>query len=378
MSKNEYQRCTNCVMDTTDPQITFDANGVCDHCRNFYQNILPSWHEGEEGKKELIRLVETIKREGRGKRYDCIIGLSGGIDSSYAAYYCREVLGLRPLLFVCDTGWNLDVAEHNINAIVEGLGCELYTEKVNWEEIRDLQLAFFKSQVPYQDLVQDHVIFASLYNFAVKHKIKYVVTGANYSTECVREPQGWVYQNDLTMIRDIHARFGKRKLDTLPMCSMFKYRLYYRYIKGMQVVRPLNLIEYRKDSAIQTLNEQFGWQPYANKHYESIFTRFYEGYWLPHKFGYDKRKCYYSSLILTGQMERMEAIELLEQPPYSLGQAMEDMRYIADKLGISTDEFKALMHMPNKTYKDYKNASGLISLGVKAAKFLGVEKRNFR
>ena len=314
MSKREYQICTNCVMDTTDSVIQFDEKGMCDHCHNFYENILPNWHPDEQGKQKLKEIVAQIKKEGKGKKYDCIIGLSGGVDSSYLAYLAVKKLGLRPLLFACDTGWNLNVAVQNVEKITKGLDMPLHTEIVNWNEMRDLQLAFFKAQVPYQDIPQDHVIFASLYNYATKHGIKYVLTGGNNSTECVREPIEWVYQNDIRMLKDIHKKYGTIPLKTLPLCGMFKAHLYYQYIKGMKVVKLLDLIPYTKAKAIDTLQKEFGWEPYANKHFESVFTRFYEGYWLVKKFGYDKRRCHFSSLILTGQLKREDALEILKNP----------------------------------------------------------------
>lgn len=378
MTGRKYRRCSNCVMDTTDSKIKFDQNGMCDHCHNYYENIKPNWHPNEQGKQILDSLTEQIKRDGKGKKYDCIIGLSGGVDSSYLAYYAVRILGLRPLLFGCDTGWNLNVAVNNMEKITKGLGLPLYTEIVNWNEMKDLQLAFFKAQVPYQDLPQDHVIFAALYNYAAKKGIKYVLTGGNNSTECVREPIEWVYQNDIKMIKDIHKKHGNTPLRTLPMCGMFKAHIYYRYIKGMKVVKPLDLIPYTKAEAIATLQREFDWEPYANKHFESIFTRFYEGYWLLNKFGYDKRKCHFSSLILTGQLERDKALEQLDTEPYEEKQAMLDLEYVSKKLGISKEEFIELMKQPNKTYKDYKNSSGLIELAVKISRMLGLERRQYR
>lgn len=378
MSSREYQVCTNCVMDTTDSVIQFDEKGMCDHCHNYYENILPNWHSDEQGRKRLDEIVERIKKDGQGRKYDCIIGLSGGVDSSYLAYFAVKKLGLRPLLFACDTGWNLNVAVQNVEKITKGLNMPLHTEIVNWNEMKDLQLSFFKAQVPYQDIPQDHVIFASLYNYAAKNGIKYVLTGGNNSTECVREPIEWVYQNDICMLKDIHKKFGTIPLKTLPLCGMFKAHLYYRYIKGMKVVKPLDLIPYTKADAIATLQKEFGWEPYANKHFESVFTRFYEGYWLIKKFGYDKRRCHFSSLILTGQLKRDEALEILKKPPYDEKQAMEDLEYVAKKMGLTKNEFLDLMKQKNKTYKDYKNMSGLISLAVKAARLFGMEKRQYR
>jgi N-acetyl sugar amidotransferase len=378
MNTKKYQVCSRCVMDTSDKVIQFNDQGVCDHCLNFEYQIKPNWHPNEIGQAKLNQLVEKIKRDGKGKEFDCIIGISGGIDSSYLMYYAKSVLGLRPLAFSVDTGWNLNVAVENIEKVVSGLGLELFTEIVNWNEMKDLQLAFFKSQVAYQDLPQDHVIFAALYNYATKYKIKHVLTGGNFSTECIREPIEWVYQNDLVMIKDIHSKFGKQPLKTLPMTNMFKYKLYYRFIKGMKVHRPLDMIPYHKEEAVKTLKEKFNYEPYANKHFESVFTRFYEGYWLVKKFGYDKRRAHFSSLISTGQLTREVALEKLKDNPYDGQQAAKDLDYVCKKLSITKTEFLDLMSKPNKNYRDYRNQAHLIALGVKIAQFLRIEKRQYR
>ena len=378
MKHQEYKACTNCVMDTTDSKIQFDEKGYCDHCNNFYSNILPNWHPDEIGARELKKIVEKIKRDGRNKKYDCLIGLSGGVDSSYLVYLAKEKLGLRPLVYLVDTGWNLDVANENVERLIKGLNLDIHTEVVDWDEMKDLQLAYFKSQVPYQDTPQDHAIFAALYNYAANNGFKYVLTGANYSSECVREPIEWAHVNDLTQIKDIHHRFGTRPLDKFPLCGMFKYRLYYRYIKGMQIIQPLNLIPYVKEDAINELHERFGWQRYGNKHFENIFTRFYEGYWLPNKFGYDKRRAHFSSLIVTGQLTREEALEIIKNPPYPIEEAMQDMEVVAKKLGITRAEFEELMKGENKTYRDYKSEMFWIELPINLAKLVGMEKRNFR
>jgi N-acetyl sugar amidotransferase len=377
MGKREYQVCSNCVMDTSDSKIQFDSRGYCDHCNNFYNNILPNWHPDESSAKELEEIVEQIKTEGKNKKYDCIIGLSGGVDSSYLVYFAKEKLGLRPLAFSVDTGWNTDVANENIKRLVNGLNLDIHTVVVDWDEMKDLQLAFFKSQVPSQD-IQDHAIFASLYNFAAKIGFKYVLTGANHSTECIREPIEWAHVNDLTQIKDIHSKYGTKPLRKFPMCGIFKYRLYYRYIKGMKIVQPLNLIPYIKEDAINELQERFGWERYKNKHFENVFTRFFEGYWLPKKFGYDKRRAHFSSLIVTGQLTREEALEILKHPSYPVEEAMQDMEFVANKLGVTKAEFEELMKGENKTYRDYKSGLTLINFAIKTAQLVGLEKRNFR
>jgi len=375
--KREFQTCTNCVMDTTDSKIVFDERGVCDFCNDYYSNILPRWNNVDND-LELMETARKIREAGKGKKYDCIIGMSGGVDSSYLCYIAKVKMKLRPLIFVVDTGWNLNVAVENIEKIVKKLDLDMFTEVVNWNEMRDLQLAFFKSQVPYQDTPQDHAIFAALYNFAVKNGIKYVLTGANNATECIRPPIEWVYQNDLTLIKDIHKKFGKVSLKTFPLCGMVRYRIFYPLFKGMKRVAPLNMVEYDYDKVKIFLKEYFGWQAYENKHYENVFTRFYEGYYMPHKFGYDKRKCYFSNLILTGGMTRDNAIQELQETAYSADMIQEDKEYIAKKLGISVDEFDELIKGENKTFEDYKNTFGLIQIGTKVLRMLGVEKKKFR
>ncbi len=377
-TSRKFQRCTCCVMDTTDSKIVFDEKGVCDFCNDYHDNILPRWKAQLQDKTLLQRTAEEIRAASKGQKYDCIIGMSGGVDSSYLCYVAKVLMGLNPLIYVVDTGWNLNVAVENIERIVKALDLDMYTEVVDWNEMKDLQLAFFKSQVPYQDLPQDHAIFAGLYNFATKNHIKYVLTGANSATECIRPPIEWVYQNDLTMIRDIHKRFGTRPLKNFPLCGMVKYRIYYPIFKGMKRVAPLDMVEYDKEKVKQFLRDEFGWQPYENKHYENVFTRFYEGYYLPYKFGYDKRKCYFSNEILAGTMTRDEALAELEQSPYDPQQMEEDKAYIAKKLGISTEEFQSIIDGPNKTFMDYNNSWGLIQFGTVVLRKLGIEKKKFR
>lgn len=377
-ARREYQICTRCVMDTTDSKITFDENGVCDHCRNFDKSIKPYWDPNAERLDELEKIAEKIRKAGRGRDYDCILGLSGGADSSYLAYIAKEVMGLRPLAFVVDTGWNLNVAVENIEKIVKGLDLDMYTEVVNWKEMRDLQLAFFKSGISSQDFPQDHAIFAGLYNYAVKHHIKYVLTGSNNSTEFIRPPLEWIYMNDLRMARDIHKKFGTIPLRTFPQCGIFKYRLLYRYVHGMRHVYPLDYVVYNKAEAERILNEKYGWMKYENKHYENVFTRFFEGYYLPRKFGFDTRKNVFSNQILAGTMTREEALERLKKPPYDPAQMERDKEYVAKKLGISVQEFDEIISRENKTPMDYKNSSGPIRLAVWGCKLLGIEKRNMR
>lgn len=372
--------CVNCIMDTSDCGITFDHNGVCDYCNNYKNIIAHDWHPDERGNAELQALAAKIKTDGVGKDFDSIIGLSGGLDSSYAAYVAKEKMGLRPLLFHVDAGWNTDQAVANIEKLLNGLGLDLYTEVINWEEMKDLQVAFLNSQIPDQDTPQDVAFFSALYKFARKNKIKYVITGANYSTECCREPEEWgAYPGiDKILINDIHARFGRGELRDFPIVDILTYKIYYQKILGMQIVKPLNLVPYIKKDAEEELSRLFGWQKFQHKHHESRFTRFYEDYWLPRKFGYHKRRAHFSSLILTGQMTRDEALDRISRPEMDEQFLIQEFEYVAHKLGLTVAELQEIFEGENKTYHDYKNKRWLIGMGTRVLRALGLEKRLFR
>jgi N-acetyl sugar amidotransferase len=367
-------------MDTSDSKIVFDDRGRCEYCNNYYSRIMPHWHPDDDiGRVEIERQMDAIRRAGKGRDHDCLIGISGGVDSSYVTYVAKERFGLRPLLYHVDAGWNSQQAVNNVERLVDGLSLDLYTEVINWEEMRDLQLAFFRAQVPHVDTPQDHAFFAGLYNFAAKEGFHFILTGANYSTECVREPLEWHYHaSDLRQLKDIHERFGTRPLRTFPTADIFTYKLYYRFIKGLRVVKPLNYIPFRKEAAMQELVDRFGWQKYAHKHYESRFTRFYEGYWLPTKFGYDKRRAHFSSLILTGQLSREEALAKVSQPAYDDATIAQDFEYVATKLGVSVHELREIMQGPNKTFRDYKNSMTFIDLGTRVLRLLGIQRSVMR
>ncbi|NTW68498.1 MAG: N-acetyl sugar amidotransferase [Chlorobiaceae bacterium] len=380
MIARSYQICSNCVMDTSDPNIVFDEQGVCDYCNNFKNEIQPNWHTDAQGEKALALLSGKIKAEGKGKDFDCIIGLSGGLDSSYAAFIAKEKMGLRPLLFHVDAGWNTDQAVGNIEKLVDGLGLDLYTEVINWEEMKDLQLAFLRSQIPDQDLVQDAAFFSSLYKFAHKQHIKYIITGSNFSTECCREPEEWggYLGIDKLLFSDIHTRFGKRALKTFPLVDIFVYKVFYQKILGMQVVMPLNLVPYVKKDAEAELERRFGWQKFQHKHHESRFTRFYEDFWLPQKFGYHKRRAHFSSLIMTDQMIRAQAMDRLSRPEMDEQFLTQEFEYLANKLGLSVAELQVIFQGENKTYRDYRNKRWAIGMGTNLLRMLGLEKRFFR
>ncbi|MDX4050876.1 N-acetyl sugar amidotransferase [Aliarcobacter skirrowii] len=375
MKNREYQICTNCVMDTTDSKITFDENGVCDHCQTFYKDIKPNWHTDEKGFEKISKIVEDIKEKAKGKKYDCLIGMSGGIDSSYLLYLAKEKLGLNPLVFHIDGGWNTEESTHNVKVIVEKLGLKLHTEIIDWEEMRDVQLSFFKSGVPHIDTAQDHAFFAVMYKFALKYDIKYILTGGNYSTECIRNPIEWMYyQSDSIQLKDIHSKFGTIPLKKYPTTNILWHKIYLPYIKKIKLIRPLDYFPYYKDEATQFLVDYFGYKKYPQKHFESVFTRFYEGYWLPTKFGFDTRKVQFSSLIVTEQMSREDALEKLKTPVYTEEMIKRDMELISKKLNISEEELLGYMNAPNKSYKDYKNQMSIYNIGAKVLRFFGIEK----
>lgn len=362
-------------MDTSDSNIKFDSNGICDHCIGFQQDVLPNWNPNLFGEELLERKINKIKNIGKNKQFDSIIGLSGGLDSSYLLHTVVTKFNLRPLVFHVDGGWNTELAVNNIQVLVEKLGLELYTEVINWEEMKDLQLAFFKSGVPHIDLPQDHAFIATLYHFANKYNIKYILNGSNFSTECVRNPLEWLYYGtDMSQIKDIYSKFGNNILETYPFSSVLFHKFYLKYFKRINVIRPLNFVKYIKNEALETLKELYQWTPYPQKHFESRFTRFYEGYWLPTRFGFDTRLTQFSSLILTKQMTREEALEKLKFPAYHDMNIEEEFEFIANKLDISINELKKYHKMPLKSYKDYDNQLWMFNIGAKLLKKVGIER----
>lgn len=354
MNKKKYQVCTNCVMDTTDAEITFDKNGVCNHCKKFEKDIKPKWFPNEVGREKLDKIIEQIQIDGQDKEYDCVIGLSGGVDSSYLAYVLRtQYPKLKILAIHIDGGWNSELAVHNIENIVKILDIDLYTGVINWEEMKDLQLAYFKSQLANQDVPQDHAFFATLYAVANKYKIKYFLTGGNYATESIL-PSSWGYNAmDATQLKAVHKKFGKIKLKDYTTVSFFQKYIYYPLIKKFKIIRPLDLMEYNKEEAKKIIIEKINWRDYGGKHHESRFTKFFQAHWLPTKFGYDKRKAHLSSLIVAGQITRDEAQGELDKPLYDANELKEDKEFLAKKMGLSLKEFNEIMKQENKTFKDY-------------------------
>ncbi|MPT38329.1 MAG: N-acetyl sugar amidotransferase [Achromobacter sp.] len=366
MNTRAYQRCTSCVMDTTDPDITFNEQGVCNHCQRYDLMVRDVVDRATRGERlqELDAMVERIKAAGKGKDYDCIMGLSGGVDSSYVAYTAKR-LGLRPLAVHFDSGWNSELAVNNIENIVKRLGIDLYTHVVNWEEMRDLQLAFFKASVANCDIPTDHAFPAILLGQAARHGIKYVLSGANYATEFIL-PSAWGYQSgDQRHLKDIHKKFGQAPLREYPTIGFFKQYIWYPYIRGIKTVKPLNYLPYNKFDAKQVITQELGWRDYGGKHYESIFTRFFQGYYLPTKFGYDKRLAHLSSLIKSGQLSREAALEELQRPTYDPELQAEDKKFVAKKLGVSVSELDEIFARPRKDYTDYASNKKLLDIGLR-------------
>lgn len=347
MTAAPYRICTRCVMDTSDPDITFDNAGLCNHCLRYEGLVQKHIPTGEAARELLTRLIQRVQRGNERKKYDCIIGVSGGVDSSYVAYKVKE-LGLRPLAVHVDNGWDSELAVKNIENLLKILGIDLYTEVLDWEEFKDLQLAFLKASTPDSEIPTDHAIFAVLKKMAREIGVKHIIAGMNIRTE-THLPAAWSQGHfDWKYIKSVHDRFGRVKLRTFPHVNLVEARLLFR-----DVINLLDYLDYVKRDAMEVLEGQLGWRYYGGKHYESIYTRFYQGYILPKKFGYDKRRTHMSSLICSGETTRSEALQVLEQDSYPAALQEADREYVIKKLGIDETEFRAIMDAPARSYWDY-------------------------
>lgn len=364
----EYKVCSRCVMDTSDNEITFDEEGICNHCREFDEVTSKGWFPNEEGAKRLKGMLDQIREAGRGNDYDCILGLSGGIDSSYLALKVHE-WGLRPLVVHVDAGWNSELAVANIEKIVKYCGYDLHTHVVDWEEMRDLHLAYLRAGVANQDVPQDHIFFASTYHFATKHNIKYVLSGGNLATESIF-PKSWHGSAmDAINLHAIHRAHGEKKLKSYKTIGFFEYYVWYPFVKGLRTVRPLNYMPFNKDMAVAELEGKIGWRAYGRKHGESIFTKFFQNYYLPEKFGYDKRRPHLSSLIVSGQISREAALLKLEEDLYDPKELESDADYLCKKLGVSRSTFQGFIDGENRASSEYKNWTSRLKL-IKSAQSL--------
>jgi len=348
-----YRQCSLTVMDNiADADISFDEAGVCNYYYEYKKAESENVFTGEAGEKKLQSLVDKIKKEGKGKRYDCLIGLSGGVDSTYVALLAKQ-LGLRPLAVHLDNGWDSELAVKNVENIITRLGFDLYTLVVNWEEFKDIQLAYLRASVVDIEVVSDHAIFATMYKLAKQHGTGHIISGTNIVTEYIMPPS-WLYQKmDFANLKDIHSRYGKLKLKTYPTFDFKKY-VYYSAVLRLNPVSILNYVPYNKKNVKEIITRELDWRDYGGKHYESVFTKFYQAYILPEKFKIDKRKAHLSTLICSGQLTKEEALKELEQPLYTKDQLDTDKEYVLKKFGLTEKEFNDIMRLPAKNHADFK------------------------
>lgn len=350
--KDDIKVCNRCIMDTTDPVIQFDTSGFCNYCTSYLQKDFTYNLEKEQ---QLQQVIDEIKKAGKGKKYDCIIGVSGGVDSTYVAYEVKK-RGLRPLAVHLDNGWNSELAVSNIQKCLEKLQIDLYTYVIDWKEFRDLQLSFLKASIPGMEVPTDHAIISILNQAAINNNVKYIINGSNGSSEFIMSPR-WSEgeaQRDWLLIKNIHKKFGTAKLRTFPRTTMldnFKNKLVHK----LTVINILNYVDYSKEKGKKLIEDELGWVYYGGKHYESIYTRFTQAYLQPKKFNIDKRKAHHSNLICAGEMTREEALDDIKKDAYPNATMMEDDRqYFMKKFGMSENDFQMLMETPTKSYLDYK------------------------
>ncbi len=372
--------CKRCVMDTSDGFIEFDKNGVCNYCNDYSRKeilLVP----GKHNTSELKEIVSEIKKKGNGNKYDCIVGISGGLDSSYLLYYTKQA-GLNPLAVHYDCGWNTEKAVRNIELLIQKLNIDLYTYVVNWEEFRDVQLSYLKSGVVDLEIPTDHSFVAALYKTAFKFGMKYILTGHNFVSEGIM-PQNWVSnKGDAANLKHIHRIYGNvKKLKSFPILTLGEKFFYYN-IKGIKNIHLLNYINYNKLQALKALSDELRWQSHPNKHGESIWTRFYQCYILPMRFGIDKRKVHLSNLICSGQITRQEAIEELKKPIYDERLFKDDKEFILKKFEITDAQLTSILQLPVKQHKDFKSDekikkiyNNLRSGTAKTKKYLNISSR---
>lgn len=352
----DYKICNRCIMDTSDEYIQFDSNGNCNHCDRYFDVAAENLFDASIAEQKLNDLVAQMKRDGKGKEYDCIFGVSGGVDSTFVAYQLNR-LGLRGLAVHMDNGWNSELSVKNIENTLNKLNIDLFTYVLDWEEFKDLQLSFLKSSTPDSEIPTDYAITALMRKMAIKFNTKYIITGSNVATEAIM-PVNWSRgHRDRRYVKGIQKIFGSKKLKTYPHFGLFKL-LYYTYFKKQQIVKLLNFIDYNKDEAMRIIQTELDWKYYGGKHYESIYTRFYQGFILPEKFGYDKRRAHMSTLICSKQISREDALLEIQKKPYpSENMLADDKEYLMKKFNLTKSEFDEIMNSPARNYSDYPNYS---------------------
>lgn len=371
--KSQIRRCTRCVMDTTAKNIKFDKNGICNFCTEFLNRSSHIIHENPDEKKERLNtLITSVKKTGRGKPYDCVVGVSGGVDSSCTLVKVKE-LGLRPLAVHMDNGWNSELAQNNIANLARNLDVDLFTYVIDWNEYRDLMQAFFNANVIDVELLYDNAMLAVNYRMAKKYKCHYILSGTNEMTEGMKMPDGWNhFKFDKTNITDIVKKNSNTKLSSFPAIGSFNL-FKYRYLYNIKWISFLDYIDYNKEAEILKLEESYGYKRYPYKHYESIFTRFYQGYLLPEKFNVDKRKLHLSTLIMTGQITRDEVVDILKKPPYNSDKELEDdISYFLKKMKWDKKELTDYLNRNNADHQDFKNEIGILNAYRKIRNFLSL------
>lgn len=363
-----YQICSRCVMDTTDSDISFDERGYCHHCTYVEKYIISKHWYPENGLPRLYATLDQIRKTGVRNSYDCIIGLSGGVDSSYLACLVVKEFGLRPLAVHVDAGWNSEIAVHNIEMLVRKLNLDLYTEVIDWQEVQDLQRAYIRAGVANQDVPQDHAFFAVLYKMTKKNNIKYFLSGGNFATESIL-PSSWGHNAmDVRNLKAIHAIFGERPLRKYPTLNFYQKHIYYPYIFGFKQIRPLNYVPYNRGEAISYLKREVGWKNYGDKHHESRWTKWFQSYYLPIRFGYDKRRAHLSSMVVAGEITRDEALNQLVISAYDENQRRLDEDFVIKKLDMSSQEFARCFEAPARHYSEFANQDDIFQLKNKIKK----------
>lgn len=377
-STRPYQICNCCVMDTTDEDISFDSKGVCMRCNEYKERIEPEWNHGKGHEKELQELITAIKKSGKGKPYDCILGLSGGLDSSYMLHLAIREWGLRPFVFHIDAGWNLPVAEENIRRLCGKLGVELHIEKMDWNEMKEMQLAWFRTGLEMLDAPQDHAFIALIDKHSKKLGVKYILNGYNICTEIVADPSSWENGSgptgDGTYIKDVIKKYCRIPIRNYTYTTGLRHKFINPYLKGIKTVKPLNFVDFSRASMIKTLGEEYGYVPYGQKHFEDLITKFLEGWWQPTRFGHDIRRAQLSSLVITGQMNREDALRILEKPPLDEEESRELFSEVARRLEISEEELMQYHDMP-ECKERFKSQERFYNLGIKVYEKMGLEKR---
>jgi N-acetyl sugar amidotransferase len=342
------QICTRCVVDSTVPGVSFDAQGVCTYCK-LHDIVEKDNPQGDEGIKKLEQIIAEIKEKGRNKSYDCVVGVSGGTDSIFLLYWAKKN-GLRPLAVHFDNGWDSEIAVHNIQKALEKLDVDLQTYVVDWEEYKDILISFLKASFPWVDAPTDLAINTTLFRIAAEKGLQYILNGSSFRTEG-KMPTEWTYV-DGRIVSNIQRKFGTKKIKTYPNLTIYDF-FYFSIIKKICNIRPLNFLDYQKSEARTLLEKELGWQYYGGHHYESIYTRFAYSYLLPQKFHIDKRVITFSSLVRSGGMTRQQALECLQEPPYPMERVKEDVEYVIKKLGLTDQEFKTIMTSTPKSFRDF-------------------------